>query len=128
MDLGYLILFGAFLGIIAFLIWMLYPLNNRARPEEKDKIMGQCPVCGQPLRKGERLRSDITEIGDAEVRTYIKGCPYCMGELGKRKRTCPVCKKKTPMGEAVMALSNPKEDKKRLSIRGCKQCYPQGFD
>lgn len=128
MDSDFMILFGLGVGLMAFLIWMLFPIGDRRRPpEKKDKPRGTCPICGQQLFKGERLRSDVTEIGDIEVQTRIKGCPYCMGEKDKRKRLCPVCKKKLPIGDVILALADPRVDRYKLSVRGCKNCYPQGF-
>ena len=125
MNLEYLILIGMALGLMAFLYWMLFPIGDRKNHENKDKIKGYCPICGQGLKKGERIRSSVMEIGDVEVQTIIKGCPYCL-ETG-RKRNCPVCKKKLSREETIIAISNPKVDARRLSIRGCKKCYPQGF-
>lgn len=129
MDTGYFVLFGLGLGLLAVLIWMLYPLNisEQRKKKEKGEIRGYCPVCGHTLRKGERIRSDVTEIGDQEARTFIKGCPYCLG-TASRRRACPVCKKKLPKNEAIMALSNPKVDRHKLQIKGCKKCFSQGFE
>ncbi len=126
MDTGYLVLFGAGLGLMAFLLWMLFPLPHRSFRREKDKVRGNCPICGQPLHQGERIRSSVTEIGDVEVRTYIKGCPFCLE--GNRKRTCPVCKRKLKKNESIMALSDPRIDRKKLTIKGCHHCFPGGFD
>ena len=127
MDGGFMYLFGLGVGLMAFLIWMLFPIGDRKRKDDKDKIRGTCPICAQPLYKGERLRSSQVEIGDIEVQTLMKGCLYCMGEKGKRKRSCPVCKKKLPIGDAVLAIADPRVDRYKLSVRGCKNCYPQGF-
>lgn len=125
MDSGYLILFGIGIGLIAFLIWMLFPIGDRAQITEKPR--GFCPLCAHPLMKGERIRSDQLEIGDVEVQTRIKGCPYCMGTASRLKRNCPVCKKKVAKGEVILALADPRVDRLKLSIKGCKQCWPQGF-
>lgn len=124
MDDGYLILFGIGLGMLALLVWMLFPLGDRAKKEEKPR--GFCPLCKAPLMKGERVRSDQMEIGDYEVQTRIKGCLYCMG-ASRRARNCPVCKRKVPKGDVILALADPRVDRLKLSIKGCKQCFPQGF-
>lgn len=125
MDDGYLVLFGVGLGLIAVLIWMLFPIRDRRTPEEKPR--GFCPLCKHPLMKGERVRSDQTEIGNVEVQTRIKGCPYCLASGARSKRHCPVCKKDVPVGEVILALADPRVDRLKLSIKGCKQCFPQGF-
>ncbi len=121
---GYLVLFGLGLALIAVLLWMLFKIGTSSDEEEKPK--GFCPLCKHPLMKGERIRSDQTEIGEVEVQTRIKGCPYCMG-LSNRKRQCPVCKNKVAKDEVILALSDPRVDRLKLSIKGCKQCWPQGF-
>lgn len=127
MDNGYLILFGLGLGLLAVLLWMLLPIGAGPPEPPPKKSKGYCPICAQGLYAGERIRSDVTEIGDIEVQTKIKGCPYCMGVLGNRKRACPVCKRKLPAGEVILAIADPRVDRRKLSIRGCRECYPQGF-
>ncbi len=128
MDTGYLILFGVGLGVIAFLLWMLFPISDRYNKEPKKDVRGKCPLCGHELLKGERIRSNQVEIGEVEVRTYIKGCPYCMATGSRLKRTCPVCKKNVESDQSIMAVSDPRADRKKLGIKGCKNCWPQGFD
>ncbi|MCB1326735.1 MAG: hypothetical protein H7A21_15090 [Spirochaetales bacterium] len=125
METGHLILFAIGLGLIAFLIWMLFPIAVRSPVEEKPR--GFCPLCAHPLMKGERVRSDQTEIGDIEVQTRIKGCQFCMGPTAKRKRSCPVCKKDVKKDEVILALADPRVDRLKLKIKGCKACWPQGF-
>ncbi len=127
-DQGYAILFGIGLGLIAVLFWMLFPIgDSRRKKDDKDKPKGFCPLCKQALYAGERIRSDQTEIGDVEVQTRIKGCPYCMGPTSRRARNCPVCKNKVAKDEVILAISDPRIDRLKLSIKGCKQCWPQGF-
>jgi hypothetical protein len=107
---------------------MLFPIGERRRSQvEKEKPRGFCPLCKQPLMAGERIRSDQMEIGDIEVQTRIKGCPYCMGPASRRSRNCPVCKNKVAKDEVILAISDPRVDRLKLSIKGCKQCWPQGF-
>ncbi|MBX7056962.1 MAG: hypothetical protein K1X75_02775 [Leptospirales bacterium] len=126
MEDGYLILIGLTLGLAILLIWMLLPLRSRRQaPEEKPR--GFCPLCKHPLMKGERVRSDQTEIGNIEVQTRIKGCPFCMGPSNRRKRSCPVCQRPVAQDEVILALADPRVDRLKLSIKGCRQCFPQGF-
>jgi hypothetical protein len=121
-----LILLGLMGGALAFLIWMLFSVRVASPDREKAPIRGYCPICGHDLRKGEQMRSNQLQIGKAELRTFIRGCPFCLA--GKGKRLCPVCKKKLSLSESAVAFSNPSEDKNRLSIRGCKKCYPQAYE
>ncbi|MCB1165912.1 MAG: hypothetical protein KDK37_09810 [Leptospiraceae bacterium] len=122
----YFILIGLVLGLLTFLLYMLVPLRAKRRKEEEDRIRGYCPLCGHALRKGERIRSNQLEIGKSDLRTYIKGCPFCLGGKGSRK--CPVCKKKVGKEDMIVAFSNPEEDKRKLRVMGCKNCFSQGFD
>lgn len=125
MSNSLLLLFPVGAILIGITLWMLWNLrlSNEETPEEK---LRPCPLCGHLLRKGERVRSSVTEIGDVEVRTYIKGCPFCL-EGRKEKRTCPVCRNELESDMNVLAVSDPRVDKKRLRIKGCPRCYPQGF-
>lgn len=127
MDWSYLLLFLFAALLIALLIWMLFSFGSSPPAVDESPVRGYCPLCGQGLRKGQRIRSSITEIGSVEIQTRIKGCPFCLGELGRRKRSCQVCKKEVALDEVILALSDPRVDKKKLSIKGCKNCYPPGF-
>lgn len=122
-----LLLLGIMIAVIAFLLSLLFSPRPVTSSREKDPIRGYCPVCGHDLRKGERVRSNQMQIGASDLRTYIRGCPFCTG-AGSRNRSCPVCKKRLQGEESVVAFSNPEADRNRLSIRGCKKCYPQGYD
>lgn len=126
MSDDYFILIGLLLGLFTFLLYLLVPLRQKRKKEEENRIRGYCPVCGHALRKGERIRSNQLELGKSNLRTYIKGCPFCLS--GKTPRKCPVCKKKLEKEETVVAFSNPEEDKKKLKMMGCKNCFSQGFD
>ncbi|MEQ8350977.1 MAG: hypothetical protein RH862_05800 [Leptospiraceae bacterium] len=122
----YFILFGLILGLLTFLLYLLVPIRQRRKKAEEDRIKGYCPVCGHALRTGERIRSNQLELGKSNLRTYIKGCPFCLG--GKTPRKCPVCREKLSKEDMVVAFSNPEEDKRKLKVMGCKKCFSQGFD
>ncbi|MBI38696.1 MAG: hypothetical protein CMF59_03795 [Leptospiraceae bacterium] len=122
----YFILIGLILGLLTFLLYLLVPIRQRKKKADEDRIRGYCPVCGHALRTGERIRSNQLELGKSNLRTYIKGCPFCLG--GRTPRKCPVCKEKLGKEEMVVAFSNPEEDKKKLKVMGCKKCFSQGFD
>lgn len=128
MDLGFALLFLLAAVLIGGLIWMLFNLRDHGiDTTPSDPIRGYCPICAAGLRKGEKIRSSVVEIGNVEIQTRIKGCPYCLGEKSTRKRTCPVCKANLPVDQLILAISDPRVDKRKLAIRGCKTCYPQGF-
>ncbi|MCS7204539.1 MAG: hypothetical protein NZ853_02460 [Leptospiraceae bacterium] len=119
------ILLGASLGLLSFLIWLIFDVKLKHEKKEKDQ-RGFCPICGHPLKKGERLRSNQVEIPKFEIRTFIKGCPYCLGVFDSRKRICPVCKSQLEKENTILAVSyfdNPK----KLIIKGCRKCYPEGY-
>ncbi|MCE9599984.1 MAG: hypothetical protein K8S54_18635 [Spirochaetia bacterium] len=129
LDIQYIFLFALAALLIAVLVWMLFGSRSEipVKKEPEGKIRGYCPICGEGLRKGERIRSSQVEIGNIEIQTRIKGCPYCMDETNKKKRTCPICKNPLALDQVILASADPRVDKNKLSIRGCKQCWPQGF-
>ncbi len=115
------VILGLSLGMISFLLWLLYDINIK---NNKIDYRGKCPLCGHPLRKGERVKSDQIETAKVEIKTFIKGCPYCVS--GTRKKICPICKKNLSREETILAISffdNPK----KMLIKGCRSCYPQGY-
>jgi len=128
MDTNYLYLLGALAGLCAFLFWMLFPLEAARVAGEAPRKKPRCPLCHTELERGEKLRSSVMELGNVEVRTTIKGCPYCLGEKTRRKRTCPVCRAELNQNQALVAYSDPRQDRKSLAMRGCSLCYPQGFE
>ncbi|MBE7438374.1 MAG: hypothetical protein HS115_07980 [Spirochaetales bacterium] len=128
MDTNYLYLIGALAGICAFLFWMLFPIQSAVQKPAEVRKKPRCPLCHTELEKGEKLRSSVMELGNVEVRTTIKGCPYCLTEKKPRKRTCPVCRAVLSQAQALVAYSDPRQDRKSLSMRGCSLCYPQGFE
>ena len=114
--------------MLSFLLWMLFPIHLPTGPTpKKEKPKSQCPLCKHDLYAGEKVRSDQTEIGDIEVQTRIKGCIYCVGAESRLPRHCPICKQDVPKGRAILAISDPRVDRLKLSIKGCPQCFPQGF-
>lgn len=121
-----LILLGILLGLFSFLLWFIIDIN----PKDKifnDHIRGYCPLCGHPLKKGERIRSDQIETPKVEIKTFIKGCPFCLTNKSEiKKRKCPVCKNHLKTDETIVAISSI-DDPKKLSIKGCKKCYPEGY-
>ena len=123
----HLFLFAFCVLTAALLLGMLLSSHRPPRESPSKKPKGYCPLCGHTLYAGEKVRSNQEEIGDIEVRTRIKGCVYCINPENKMPRSCPVCKKDVPLGEAIFAASNPRQDRLKLKIKGCQSCFPQGF-
>lgn len=119
------LILGASLGLLSFLFWLVYDIQLKQTKQEKEK-KGYCPLCGHVLEKGQKLRSEQVEIPKVEIKTFLKGCPHCLGILNSRTRKCPVCKTTLAQDQTVIAISYF-DDPKKLSIKGCKKCYPEGY-
>ncbi len=116
--------------IVILLIAMLLPIHFSTTTSPKkntEKPKGHCPICKHALYSGEKVRSNQEEIGNIEVRTRIKGCIYCIDLKNQLRRQCPICEKNISIGEFVLAISDPRTNRLKLSIKGCRQCFPQGF-
>ncbi|MFN3245357.1 MAG: hypothetical protein ACK42K_01520 [Leptonema sp. (in: bacteria)] len=121
-----IIIIGILIGILSFLLWFIFDINIKNQSKE-DKIRGYCPLCGHQLRSGERVRSEQIETAKVEIKTFIKGCPYCLTQRSDiKKRKCPICKNSLELNQTIVAISSIDEPKK-LSIKGCKKCYPEGY-
>lgn len=121
-----LVLLGVLLGILSFLIWFIVDIKIGDQNKHKG-IKGYCPICGHPLKQGERIRSEQIETPKVEIKTFIKGCPYCLSvKSDKKNRRCPVCKNSLKTDQTILATSTF-EDPKKLSIKGCRKCYPEGY-
>ena len=124
----HILLFAFCLLMLSLLIWMLFPISFSTPPiSKKEKPKSQCPLCKHDLYPGEKVRSNQTEIGNIEVQTRIKGCIYCIAPENKLPRRCPICKQDVPKDEMVLATSDPRVDRLKMSIKGCRKCFPQGF-
>ena len=128
LSTGHIFLFAFCLLMLSLLIRMLFPLSfTSTLAPAKEKPKSQCPLCKHDLYAGEKVRSNQTEIGNIEVQTRIKGCIYCVAPENKLARHCPICKQDVPKDEMVLATSDPRVDRLKLSIKGCRRCFPQGF-
>jgi hypothetical protein len=121
-----LIFLGILTGILSFLIWFIIDINPKNQ-KVSDHIRGYCPLCGHPLQKGERIRSHQIETPKVEIKTFIMGCPFCLtNKSDSKKRKCPICKNFLNPDQTIIAISSF-DDPKKLSIKGCKKCYPEGY-
>ena len=111
--------------IFCLLLTLLYPINiNKNIIKKNEQVKGYCPICNHPLYKGEKVQTKQIEIGNIEVQNLIRGCIYCTDKSNKSKRNCPICKKKLDLNETIFATANPNLHPLKLSVKGCKSCYP----
>ncbi|MFN3603705.1 MAG: hypothetical protein ACK4UJ_03215 [Leptonema sp. (in: bacteria)] len=123
MSTSAFVILGLALGILSFLFWLAIDLQFKNTSYKQEK-KGYCPICNHILLKGEKIRSDQLETPKVEIKTFIKGCPYCLEK--NEKRICPICKRKLNKNQTILAVANF-DDPTKLSIKGCKQCYSQGY-
>ncbi len=114
---------GLFLGLFSFLLFLLFDVQLKNASQNQEK-RGNCPICNHVLLKGEKIKSEQVEIPKVEIKTFIRGCLYCLNRSEKRK--CPICKEILKKNQTILAISYF-DDTKKLSIKGCKKCYPQGY-
>ncbi len=91
-----------------------------------------CPLCGEGLGPGERLRTRVFEIqrhgGSIEESfVHIFGCPHCDArEQTRHNARCPSCRRELQPGEVVFARLFMREGHKdHLRVLGCSGCRPQ---
>lgn len=116
-----LVILGISLSIISFLLWLIFDIQIKNKTKEQK---GHCPICRHILFKGEKIKSEQIETPKVEIKTFIKGCYYCLTK--NEKRSCPICKKNLEKNQTVLAISYF-DDPKKLNIKGCKNCFPQGY-
>lgn len=114
---------GLSVGFLSFLLWLLFDIQIKNKTQDQEK-KGYCPICNHILHKGEKIKSEQVEIPKVEIKTFIKGCLYCLN--GSEKRRCPICKRELKKNQTVLAISYF-NDPKKLAIKGCKKCFSQGF-
>ncbi len=126
MNQNIFLIIGIMIGIFSFLLWFIFDINFKGKKNENN-VKGFCPLCNHPLKKGERIRSDQIETPKVEIKTFIKGCPYCLYQREYiKKRKCPICKNHLNTDQTIVAISTI-ENPKKLSLKGCKKCYPEGY-
>ena len=122
---------------LAVLLLFSFRKTTRARTRQDDidysRIMNSgpvsdCPLCGEPLQKGERVHSLLFPGGKEDSIMHIYGCPYCYAEHPRRnpaplkKRNCPSCRSPLDPGDYVYARVYKKPYKTHVSIIGCTRC------
>jgi len=83
-----------------------------------------CPLCGELLGPGERIRS-VIRLSPKQGRIMeISGCPYCLPPAARR-RTCPVCRADLGPQEVLTARvfdRSRESDKPHVHVLGCSRC------
>ena len=89
--------------------------------------MSDCPLCGEPLRKGEQVHS-LLFPGEDDGIMHIYGCPYCYIGHPRRNssplktRVCPSCRSVLGAKDYVYARVFRKPYKTHVSVVGCTLC------
>jgi hypothetical protein len=86
-----------------------------------------CPLCGSPLRMGDRIRSQRYTVGKDSI-VHVHGCPRCYPSNDRFRRVCPVCRRQLDptafivgrMWEKVRPAGS--KPRMRLHIMGCPAC------
>ncbi|HTO21408.1 MAG TPA: hypothetical protein VMQ10_02945, partial [Spirochaetia bacterium] len=83
-----------------------------------------CPLCGELLGPGERIRS-VIRLSPKDGRVMeISGCPHCLPPA-QRRRTCPVCKAEVGPDEVLTARvfdRSRDSGKPHVHVLGCDRC------
>ena len=125
------------LGVLLFLIISTARNKNRYKSdimiETEDLSLNyekttECPLCGQELRRGERVHSVVYNRGEDRLMN-IYGCPWCYKDhpagyrQPHRDRNCPSCG--TPLKEGSFAVARVFERpgrKVHVHVLGCPVC------
>lgn len=114
--------------IMLLLLYYIYSAKSRdvkAIADEsidRQTFKGPCILCSTPLRKGERVASQIFK-GEKESIVRVLGCPHCYGPGAIKERICPVCGQKMPNGSYLQGrMWLKKSGKQHLHISGCTSC------
>jgi ssDNA-binding Zn-finger/Zn-ribbon topoisomerase 1 len=115
--------------LLLLLFYLLKSRNSYGRinkqietPETAPLKTRPCPLCGEPLKRGETVHSILYQ-GKPDSLMEIYGCPFCEKPEAKNKRTCPVCKKEMQDEDFLIARVFDKPEKKHVHVLGCTSCY-----
>lgn len=109
--------------------------KNKTGPTRTDpEKLRSCPVCGDLLVSGEKLKSVVfqggTRCGElVEKMCRIYGCPHCYPVNKERPRICPVCKKIVPTDGYLEArmFERANRIRKHVHVLGCTGCRNSHF-
>jgi hypothetical protein len=115
--------------VIGFWLWWSLYWNPRQKRREwtgelvpRNAPQGRkCPLCGEPMREGERVKS-VVYPGKPYKVTHIFGCPSCYPANPLHKRICPVCEHELPRDGYLFGRMFERPGRKHVHIMGCTGC------
>lgn len=121
--------------LIALVLWSRWFRPQDETPEAAGRPLAAqepCPLCGHPLKKGERVHSVKYKSSLDDQEMDIHGCPYCYPEHPQgfrargglaNPRRCLVCKKPLETGEVAWARVFQRPGRKlHVHVLGCLRC------
>lgn len=118
--------------ILALLIGTLgrKGVHKKAPATKSEGWREPCPICGSPLKKGERLHSVVFRDGGSggqhgsgrEEMVHLFGCPHCYPPSEAIRRQCPVCRQTMPEDGHMIGRMWDKSHRKHLHLLGCTIC------
>jgi hypothetical protein len=120
------------LVVILALVLLLPRLSTKrkVRTPRKKKQPFHCPLCGSLLAEGQKLHTVVYKgssgAASEERIAHINGCPYCLDpdQGWKRKRTCPVCRRRLGAGDYLIGWLGKTEEGGTIRVAGCSLCKP----
>ena len=112
--------------IIILLLYLLRkPKEDLSISSNASKGGNPCPICGSPLKIGERVHSVVYPgtSGAPDKMMEIFGCPYCYQNKNSVDRICPVCKNIIKEKGYVIARMFERPGRKHVHVLGCTGCY-----
>ncbi|MFQ3620742.1 MAG: hypothetical protein SNJ78_07335 [Spirochaetales bacterium] len=104
-------------------------VNKQDSSNRKSSWIQPCPLCGYPLRRGERIKSVVFKGGYEaggvkEQVSHLFGCPYCLPANSDYKRRCPVCNQILPSDGYLIArfFTRKGQQKHHVHVLGCTEC------
>jgi hypothetical protein len=128
--MGILLRATIYVSITVVLVWLFLtlfgPYRKRFSAEKlektgKDGAPRTCPLCGEVLVPGERVKSRVNP-GKGDKLMQIYGCPHCYPPNIQCKRICPVCKKEVPREGYVIARLFESPGRRHVHVLGCSGC------
>ncbi|NNM54464.1 MAG: hypothetical protein HKM05_07060 [Spirochaetales bacterium] len=134
MDVSLLILAAGLLSLLLGFLLLSTRTRRQKNPSRESGLTPQpkgpyrsCPLCGELLQPGQKVRSSVFATATADKIMEIYGCPFCdeaKTANPPQKRHCPVCHQILRPGEVVTARVFERQDgrKTHVHVLGCPRC------